>query len=373
MGKMKKKIFLLTLLALSLLFGCSSKSSEEEEHVVKKIQKQEAGYYQFNKNILIGYGFEMILKPDGTIIARGRNNNGELGNGTLQDSTEWNSVSNVSDVKQIAYTGNMDKGTVYALKNDGTVWWWGSEQVTPVKVRGLDNVDALLTKNWGSDSVGHCGIEGFAHNNDKTFFELYGGEIVKNNFASDGKIKVDDVSMDSIGNNSYLYILDGKLYCFTDDGETIPLNEVQNAKEIFYSMGDHARVLNEYGEVYSINFYPGDIQVEFNGGSGIKKAFEILPFNDDYRFYVELFKDGKVFTMGRNEFGELGNGTMEPYESQWWEVELPYIENVFSNLNGDVFAIDSDNNLFAWGNKYDTLPEIQYNIDEIIAESISQD
>ena len=82
--------------------------------------KADAGYYDFNKTVLIGFGFEMLLKPDGTIVARGANGNGELGNGTLLDSEEWIMVEGLSDAKQIGTDGNTEEeegGTVYALKN----------------------------------------------------------------------------------------------------------------------------------------------------------------------------------------------------------------------------------------------------------------
>lgn len=87
----------------------------------------------------------LALKEDGTVWAWGKNNLGQLGNGTYDDSevpTKVNALNNV-----IAISANYDFNL--ALKADRTVWFWGfigrqGETLiglnSPVKIEGLENI-----------------------------------------------------------------------------------------------------------------------------------------------------------------------------------------------------------------------------------------
>jgi hypothetical protein len=67
----------------------------------------------------------LILKSDGTVLARGFNDHGQLGDGTITPSPEQIQtpvqVSGLSDVVAIA----VGQTHSIALKSDGTVWAWG--------------------------------------------------------------------------------------------------------------------------------------------------------------------------------------------------------------------------------------------------------
>ena len=89
-----------------------------------------------------GQDFSLALKNDGTVWAWGRNNYGQLGNGTTTDTNVPGQVSSLSGVMFIAAGGEF----ALALKRDGTVWAWGwnssgqvgngttTDQHTPVQV-----------------------------------------------------------------------------------------------------------------------------------------------------------------------------------------------------------------------------------------------
>lgn len=81
-------------------------------------------------------GHALALRADGTVWSWGSNNNGQLGDGTTTDRYTPVQVSGLSDVVAIAaggvaryyYDGNYANygGHSLALKSDGTVWAWGN-------------------------------------------------------------------------------------------------------------------------------------------------------------------------------------------------------------------------------------------------------
>jgi alpha-tubulin suppressor-like RCC1 family protein len=89
----------------------------------------------------------VYLRLDGTVWAWGQNNCGQLGNGSFANSSTPVRVEHLSGVVQISakYDFNL------ALKDDGTVWFWGFRgkteddvwvcQNVPVQVNGI--VDAV--------------------------------------------------------------------------------------------------------------------------------------------------------------------------------------------------------------------------------------
>ena len=115
-----------------------------------------------------GWAHSLVLLQDGTVAAWGRNNMGQLGDGTLTDRSTPVQVSGLSNVKAIA------AGAEYslALKGDGSVWAWGHNffgqlgrgarsdtSRTPVRVDGLQNVAAISAGVWHAAALERdCGL-----------------------------------------------------------------------------------------------------------------------------------------------------------------------------------------------------------------------
>jgi alpha-tubulin suppressor-like RCC1 family protein len=104
-------------------------------------------YKSFNGN------FSLAIKNDGSLWTWGRNNYGQLGDGTTKDRTEPAMI--IDGVKAVA------AGALYslALRKDGSLWAWGNNysnlgegpgapQEYPVKV--MDNVMAVAASNYGT-------------------------------------------------------------------------------------------------------------------------------------------------------------------------------------------------------------------------------
>ena len=71
--------------------------------------------------VAAGSGFSAVLKNDGTVIAWGRNNFGQLGDGTTTDRNAPVPIGSDTNWVAVASGGYH----TVALKSDGTLWAWG--------------------------------------------------------------------------------------------------------------------------------------------------------------------------------------------------------------------------------------------------------
>jgi len=126
----------------------------------------------------------LALRQNGTVVAWGRNFNGELGDGTTTQRNSPVPVQNLTNVIAIAVGGNIStNGHSLALRNDGTVWAWGVnnagqlgnattiQSTVPVQVQNLNNVIAIAAGSqyslalrndgtvwaWGMNTSGQLG------------------------------------------------------------------------------------------------------------------------------------------------------------------------------------------------------------------------
>jgi len=132
-----------------------------------------------------GYHYTVAAKEDGTAWAWGLNGNGQLGDGTTSQRNTPVPVSGLTDVIQMDAGGGLDGGGhTVALKSDGAVWAWGrnnlgqlgdgtlNQRLTPVQVLGLEEIEAIsagqehsvaiqersgLIFTWGKNAFGQLG------------------------------------------------------------------------------------------------------------------------------------------------------------------------------------------------------------------------
>ncbi|MCY1073951.1 RCC1 domain-containing protein [Archangium lansingense] len=98
----------------------------------------------------LGFSHALVLKADGTVVSFGKNNNGQLGDGTTTDRDHPMPVRGLTDVVKLA--GGSQQSV--ALTRDGSVWVWGNNNFgnlgqgtedsdahsEPAKVPGLSGV-----------------------------------------------------------------------------------------------------------------------------------------------------------------------------------------------------------------------------------------
>ncbi len=263
------------------------------------------------------------IKTDGTLWCWGRNDTGELGTG---DNSNRNYPTQISDArwKKIAFfTDHANgKGTI-GLREDGTLWVWGSSiflgvtdtttTYSPILLSskqykdifgGYDNVCAIETNGklhcWGSNTTQQLGQEDvtLSYNTPLTIFSDYQWET---GAISDGSIC-------GIRNNT-------TLYCWGNN----TWGGLGYREEIYsdFQKSDYDKGLKMFGQ----------------GNDG---------------FICAIDDDGRLLCWGDNSYSQLGVGdkinrkfpVQVTTETGW---------KFISASEGGVLAINKDNQLYAWG------------------------
>ena len=119
--------------------------------------------------IAAGGAVSYAIKNDGSLWAWGCNGRGQLGNGTTTNSLTPIQVSRLTNVSMVAAGGPSGYEPVVALKNDGTVWTWGSNESgqlgdgttnnckIPAQVAGLSNVTGVYATRYAVFAVKNDG------------------------------------------------------------------------------------------------------------------------------------------------------------------------------------------------------------------------
>lgn len=137
------------------------------------------------ESVTAGTSHNVAVKSDGTVWAWGYNFNGQIGDGSYGPYANRFRPVRVSDLSGVASVSAGGQHTL-ALKDDGTVWGWGSNssgqlgngstsntQSTPDRARNLSDVDSVGAGydfsfalkgegslfSWGLNSAGQLGHE----------------------------------------------------------------------------------------------------------------------------------------------------------------------------------------------------------------------
>jgi alpha-tubulin suppressor-like RCC1 family protein len=262
------------------------------------------------------------LKGDGTALAWGSNDSGELGNGSTVNSAIPVQVSGLSGLDTIA-AGFFH---TLALKNDGTVWSWGlndngqlgnstaTSSSIPVQVSGLNS----------ATSIGGGGLHSLA-------------------LMGDGTVQ-------AWGENS-----SGQLGNGSNANSTTPVTVSSLSGVIAIAGGDqHSMALKSDGTVWTW----GD---NSNGklGNGTTTGSSSIPaqvssltgvkaISAGTLHSVALKGDGTVWSWGYNGEGELGNNTTTDSTTP---VQVNGLSNITSIAAGGfhTIALKNDGTVWTWG------------------------
>jgi alpha-tubulin suppressor-like RCC1 family protein len=224
---------------------------------------------------LAGGSQGLALLSDGTVMAWGRNADGQLGNGSRERSDVPVPVPGLSGVTSIAASG----GVSMALLGNGTVMDWGEDDngqlgngttseavTTPVQVSGLSEVTAIAAGGG------------------------YGLALLRNGtvmaWGAGGAASDSDVPVQVSG-------LSGVTAIAAAGGHSLAL--LSNGKVMAWGE-------NEYGELGNGTTKDSQTPVPIKGLS------EVVAIDDGADHNLALLADGTAMAWGQNDWGQLGDG-----------------------------------------------------------------
>ena len=321
------------------------------------------GYLADIADVSAGAWHTVALKPDGTVWAWGRNADAQLGNGTTTDSAA------PVQVKGAGGQGYLDDVTAVAaggahtavIRKDGSVWAWGRNSYGQLG-------NAATTDSLAPVQVKAAGGEGY----------LTDVTVVAAGFHYTLAMTANG-SVWAWGRNR-----NGQLGSGTTADSAVPVR-VRGAGGQGYLADvtaiapgwDHTIALKKDGTVWawgmSWNGLLGNgqetdstVPVQVKGTEGEEYLTDVVAISANWRHSLALKKDGTVWAWGRNQEGQLGNGTMVPaawkfdpdlslYEYTPVQVRGVGGEDYLTGIAGIAaaaghnVAVKTDGTVFVWG------------------------
>lgn len=325
----------------------------------------------------------LAIKQDGTLWSWGRNNAGQLGNGTNNDRTSMDQVLGIDNVISVSGTSSSS----LALKSDGTLWSWGSNingqlgdgttenKSTPVQVMGLNNIVSIsgggsfylalksdgTVWSWGANDSGQLGIgtSGGYRSVPEQIPNLT--DIVAISTGTRHAIALNaDGKVWAWGHN-----LNGQLGIGNTENQSTPI-ELSLGDIVSISAGSwHTMALNDKGGVfvwgsnsaYQMGPTSNNIGGNFPNPRGLGLVlFDVVSIISGGNHSFVIKSDQTLHAWGDNNVGQLGRGTVSEPSKHILKI-VPLEDVVFATAGeASSFSLKSDGSLWAWGyNQYGQL------------------
>jgi alpha-tubulin suppressor-like RCC1 family protein len=297
------------------------------------------------RQMAVGEATAYALLEDGTVIAWGANDSGQLGNGGPgsrstpgiypKPSFRPVAVAGLTEVVQVSAAGRH----ALALRKDGTVYAWGASGAIiaedpakpgvatgPVRIAGLENIvqvaaardhNLVLTRDgdvyaWGENTDAQLGLATTTYRSGRPIKVQGLGRMVS-------------IAASGTGNLA----LSGAV---RDDGTVWMWGSNQSA-----TMGNGLRSGGR-GDVGDLNFKPLAVK-------GVTNA-KTISAGDGH--VAVLLRDGTLRLWGHDGWGQIGIGTHGSYHES---PQKPAITNVAAVYlgNNKSFAVRLDGTLWRWG------------------------
>jgi len=307
--------------------------------------------------ISAGYHSTYALLDDGTVKAWGSNNFGQLGDDTETDRSTPVEVEALSSIIQIA--GGSDHAL--ALDEHGKVWSWGrggtgqlghgntSNELKPLEIDGFDGVvqvaagfwfsgavkDDGTVWMWGSNSSGKLGV-GNSGGSPLNVPTQIGGvyDIIRLSLGRDHALALrGDGTVWAWGNNFY-----GQLGNGTDGNSSSTPVQVSNLTDIVWieAGNNHSLALdsngtlwawgrNQYGRLGDGDDENSNVPVEVGE---FVLTNDMVSFAAGGEHSLGITDDGTIWGWGRNNHGQLGDGSRSDSSNPVEVVLLTFAEKV---------------------------------------------
>lgn len=278
-------------------------------------------------SVAVGTSFSLALLKNGTVWSVGRNDVGQLGDGTTTDRVTWAQVPGLAGVTQIA----AGSSTGYALRPDGRILAWGYNNVGQLG-------NGTTTNRPTPDLVA----------NITTATQIVSGQVCAAALLADSTVR-------TWGHNYY-----GQLGNGTRDNSSTPVTAtgVTNISQLsagpvtMYALTKAGRIKSwGYGNEGAL----GDGTKTFMALSAvdvenITNAVQVS--GGDSRAHAVL-STGEVASWGSGYGYRLGDGTNTDRPSPVVLSGLSNVSRVIGGLNNS-YALLNDGGIRSWG--YDTRP-----------------
>lgn len=285
------------------------------------------GVHPNQGSIAAGSGHSMAIKTNGTLLTWGWNSKGQLGDGTINDSSSLLAISGVTDVVAVAagYEHSL------ALKADGTMLAWGADNFgqlgndaakanksTPVVVSGATGIVAIAASlqssfalksdgtllAWGQNTNGQLGI-GAVFGDKTTPVQVPG--------ISD----VIAIASSSLSSHVLALKVDGTMLAW--------------GRETAGELGDDQTSTSQAEPVPVLN------------------ATNIIAVATGALYSLALKADGTVLSWGNNGSGQLGNGSV--LTDEFTPKAVPNVSGVVAITAGlyTSLVLKQDGTMLAWG------------------------
>ncbi len=283
------------------------------------------------KQVSTGKYHFLATKNDGTLWAWGKNNYGQLGDGTLIDKNFPVQIGTDTDWKYV-FAGY--DSTNIAIKTDGTLWVWGYNYSNFL---GIAWADINIPTQIGTDSDWLTAVIG-------------------NNHCL--AVKVDGSLWSWGGNNSGQlgYVLSG-----------IPTNMPRRVgndydwKLVSASLGTSAAIKNDGTLWMWGNNYYGALgngnQTNLDEPTQVGTDSDWIDVSSEMEFTLALKSNHTLWAWGDNSFGELGNGSVAPSYTPIQTANFAYliVTDQWEKIATDshlTSVIRADNTLWQWGHNF---------------------
>jgi alpha-tubulin suppressor-like RCC1 family protein len=311
------------------------------------------------------------LDAEGNVFVWGYNYYGQLGNGTNTNASTPSTTPVLSDAAAVSVGSNF----TVALKRDGTVWAWGynSSNVlgvrstdwkinSPQRIPGLTNVKAIAAGNYFIMALKEDGTVWSWGSND--YGELGDGTTMTRTMPVQVP-GLTGVTAIAAGDNHALAVAGGAVWAWGYNGRgqlgdasqvnrllPVQVSGIGPAQTVSAGQNHSAAVLSD-GTLWQWGGnYNGQFGIGTTGASSVPVQTPGLPaiqsVSTGNAFTLALTVSGTVYGMGANYYGQLGDGS--GIYNQYSAVPLLISGSIVDVDAGDSYSVAlRGGDLFAWG------------------------
>lgn len=299
--------------------------------------------------------FTLAVKTDGTLWSWGRNNRGQLGDGTTVNRTSPVQVGSDSNWSSVA-AGLRHS---IAIKQNGTIWGWGSPERMAISVPW--GADVLQPRQIGTDtdwkqaSADNCVTVAVKTNNTvwgwgwnrNDMLNVPAESVVANDvWYPTQKIGGINVKATRTGDRTSIDI--------RTNNNVVPFGTPSYVKDIDFGVraGLHIKLSNNTLWFAGVVLGGTSQIVQGNTQLGTATNWESVSVGDDSAAAIN--SNGQLYTLGSNVFGQLGIGTTGfnnattpvlvpcPTALNTSTYEMKKVLHLYPNPAKSIFTLESD-------------------------------